>query len=157
MTFKLRFCFPVAVLAVNPLHTFYLRCLSVIIFPPADSSTIHAPPPYSSVAVVTVGVGLHKLWGGLTFGKGWEAADVCVGQDVCKKQCWILFFKPQQLELSHSYDRHNLGALTSASTHNLLVNTICIHCVNGCVDRKPYTNMRAARLLFRLICTLNNK
>lgn len=85
-------------------HTPRRAAFLFIIFPQADSSKIHAAPPYSRVAVVAEGAGLQRLWGSLTFGRSWEAADVCVGQDVCKKQGWILFFKPQQLELSHSYD-----------------------------------------------------
>lgn len=69
----------------------------------ADSSTCSPTPPFSRLAVEVEGAGLERLCGGLTFGRSWEAADVRVGQDVCKKQCWILFFRPQQLELSHSY------------------------------------------------------
>ena len=77
-------------------------CISVFISPRrADSSTFSAPSSW--MAAVAEGAGVQWLWGGLTLGRAWEAADVCVGQDVCKKQRWILFFRPQQLELSHSY------------------------------------------------------
>ena len=70
---------------------------------PTLSRFLHVQCSSSWMAAVAEGAGVQWLWGGLTLGRAWEAADVCVGQDVCKKQRWILFFRPQQLELSHSY------------------------------------------------------
>lgn len=111
---------------------------TVVVFPPADSSeklkNIHASPPYSRVAVVIEGAGLHRLWGGLSFGRVWEAADVCVGQDVCKSSPGSCFSDHSHRSLAAATalnakhtDRHNLSVLTASLTHKAFVNIICRH------------------------------
>ena len=61
-------------------------------------STPFTPPPLSLFLWRVVDrEGFWRGRGSLTPGRSWETADLCVGQDVCKRQDWILYFRAQQL------------------------------------------------------------
>lgn len=129
-------CFPVVssyVIQPDALPTLHCCCFPTSRFL-RKIKKIHASPPYSRVAVVIEGAGLHRLWGGLSFGRVWEAADVCVGQDVCKSSPGSCFSDHSHWSLAAATalnakhtDRHNLSVLTSSLTHKAFVNIICRH------------------------------
>lgn len=114
-----------------------------------EKKKIHSSPPYSRVVVVIEGAGLHRLWGGLTFGRVWEAADVRVGQDVCKSSPGSCFSDHSNWSLAAALtlnakhtDRHNLSMLTLSLTHKLFVNIICRHAYDWTSAHRPIKRTR---------------
>lgn len=131
-------CFPVVascVIQPDALPTLHCCCFPTSRFLKKNKiKKIHASPPYSRVAVVIEGAGLPGLCGGLSFGRVWEAADVRVGQDVCKSSPGSCFSDHSHWRLAAATasnakhtDRHNLSVLTSSLTHKAFVNIICRH------------------------------
>lgn len=141
---KLKFLFPCGCFIREPTgHTTHIALLSFS-HQTTTQKEIQAPPPCLRVAVVIEGAGLHRLWGGLTFGRVWEAADVRVGQDVCKSSPGSCFSAHSDCSLaaattlnSKHTGRHNLSVLTSSLTHKVFVNIICRHVYEWASAHRP--------------------